>query len=238
MSLSDSEIIHKFKILPTDKILDIGGSMKQHREINVHTLVDIIRPENAPYGPLKLLAKNFVQADLVREKLPFKDKEFDFCLCTHTLEDLSYPFLTIDEMSRVAKRGYIATPAFGKDIIFSHFNLTDWLTGARRVPGIGHHKWLFYKQGKLMCVVPKNYPLLYSSNFHFVEWRGEAEFEYSWEGKIEYKEFKDLNFHALISVYRNFVRGNKDRLKRGFVLFYWDNPFYYLKEGLKLLLRK
>ena len=80
MPLSDFEIISKFKLKPTDKILDIGGSMKQHQDIKIDTLLDIIRPEEAPYGSSKLRAKNFVRVDITREKLPFKNKEFDFCL--------------------------------------------------------------------------------------------------------------------------------------------------------------
>src|SRR3972149_1607903 len=111
MSLTDSELIEKYKVKPTNKILDIGGSMKQHKELVIDTLVDIIRPEDAPYGKSKLKAENFVRLDITREKFPFKDKEFDFCICTHTLEDLTTPFLAIDEMSRVAKRGLIITPS-------------------------------------------------------------------------------------------------------------------------------
>ena len=141
-------------------------------------------------------------------------------------------------MSRVAKRGLIVTPAFGSDIVFSHIDFTDWATGARRVPGQGHHKWLFYKKGKTMMVVPKNYPLLYSSEFHFVNWRGEEEFEYYWEGKIDYNEVQALNFHSLIREYRNFVESNRNNLKKGTVLLYLDNPYYFIKEELKLLLKK
>ena len=121
MPLSDQQIIEKFNIKPSDRILDVGGSMKQHQEIKIHTLVDIIRPEGAPYGRSKLKAKNFVRLDITREKFPFKDKEFDFCICTHTLEDLTTPFLVIDEMSRVAKRGLIVTPSMGADTVFATF---------------------------------------------------------------------------------------------------------------------
>src|SRR3989304_7536345 len=111
--ISDKEIIQRFKVRPTDKVLDIGGSMRQRDEINVHTLVDIIPPEEAPYGASKLKAENFVKVDITKDKLPFKDKEFDFCICSHTLEDLSSPFLIIDEMARGSKKGLIITPSMG-----------------------------------------------------------------------------------------------------------------------------
>src|SRR3989344_2135249 len=171
--ISDREIISRFKIRPKDKVLDIGGSMRQRDDIRVDTLVDIIAPEEAPYGPSKLRAKNFVRLDVTRDKLPFGDKEFDFCLCSHTLEDLTNPFLVIEEMGRVAKRGLIVTPSMGADMVFSRINFTDWLTGARRVPGLGHHKWFFSNKSGKMMIIPKNYPILYTGEFRFVKWTGE-----------------------------------------------------------------
>jgi len=95
-TLSGKQIIKRLKISPEDKVLDIGGSMNQHEEIKIHTLVDVIHPEEAPYGASKLRADNFIRLDITREKLPFKNNEFDFCLCTHTLEDLSHPFLVLE----------------------------------------------------------------------------------------------------------------------------------------------
>jgi len=238
MPLSDKEIIKKYKIKSSEKILDIGGSMKQHQELNIDTLADILRPEEVPYTSNKLLAKKFVRVDITKERLPFSDKEFDFCLCSHTLEDLSYPFLVLEEMERVSKRGLIITPSFGSDLVFSHIDFTDWLTGARRVPGFGHHKWLFYEKRGEMQIVPKNYAVLYSGEFHITEWSGEKEFEYYWEGKIKYEEIKDLDIHALIGLYREFIKRNRSKIRKGPVLLYLDNPFRYLKEVVKLLIKK
>lgn len=238
MSLTDEQLIAKFKIKPTDRVLDIGGSMKQHPILSVDTLVDIVRPEESPYRKGILSARHFVRLDVTREKLPFKNKEFDFVLCTHTLEDLSNPFLVINEMSRVAKRGFIITPSFGSELVFSHFNLTDWLTGARRVPGLAHHKWLFYLNKNVMFIIPKNYPLLYTHEFRITKWRGEEEFEYDWEGEIKYKELKDLDFHLLIREYKDFIKRNRLKIKKGPVLFYLDNPIYYFKEVAKLFLKR
>ena len=235
--LTDSELIERLKIKPTDRVLDIGGSMKQHREIKVDTLVDIIRPEESPLIKNKLLAKNFVKLDITKEKLPFKDKEFDVCLCTHTLEDLYNPFNIIDEMSRVAGRGYISTPSMGKDMEYSHFNLTNWKTGPRRVAGVGHHKWFFVNEKDVMKIIPKNYPLLSTSKFHITKWSGEDEFQYLWNGKIKYQEVSDLDFHKFIGVYNNFLKTNKKNIKCGPVLFFLDNPYYMIKEAVKSVLK-
>ncbi len=237
-TLSDKQIIRKFRISSKDKILDIGGSMKQHEEIKIHTLVDIIHPEEAPYGTSKLKANNFIRLDITREKLPFKNNEFDFCLCAHTLEDLSHPFLVLDEMSRAAKRGYIVTPSMGKDMVFSHFDITNWLTGPRRMPGNAHHKWFFVKKRKKLQIIPKNYPILYTPRFHIVDWLGEDEMRYYWEGEIDYKVENNLNIHGLIDEYEEYLRKHKDLIKKGKALLFLDNPYYIFKAVLKLMLRR
>jgi ubiquinone/menaquinone biosynthesis C-methylase UbiE len=236
--LTDRKIIQRFKIRPPDKILDVGGSMKQHTELKIDTLVDIIRPEEAPYGKSRLKAKHFVRLDLNKDKFPFGDRQFDFCLCTHTLEDLAYPFVAIAEMERVAKRGLIITPSMGADMVFSHVEMTNWLTGARRVPGKAHHKWFFYKKKKKIRIIPKNYAILYSSKFQITGWRGDEEMIYCWEGSIDYERGDDLNIHKLINEYESYISNQRANIKKGRVLYYIDNPIYYFKELLKLLLKK
>ena len=237
-SPNDQELIRLLNILPGDRVLDIGGSSKQHDEIKVDTLVDIIAPEKDPYRPSKNRARKFVALDITRKTLPFKDKEFDVCLCTHTLEDLYNPFLIINEMSRVAKRGYISTPSRGKDMEFSHLNLTDWLTGFRRQPGLTHHHWFFEKKRDVMYIVEKNYPLLYTSEFQITKWTGEEEFRFPWKGNIRYTVFESTSFHELIKEYKEFMENRSQYIKKGIATIYLDNPYYYIKESVKFLLKR
>ena len=238
MLLTDSEIVDKLGIKPTDRVLDIGGSMMQHREIKIDTLADIIRPEDAPYEPSKLLAGKFVKVDITREELPFKDREFDVCLCTHVLEDLPSPFLVMDEMSRVAKRGLIVTPSMGIDMKFTPIDYTNWLTGARRVPGEAHHKWFFVKEGGSLKVIPKNYPILYTKEFQVTGWTGDTEMEYYWQGIIKYSEFSALSIHKLIDEYKSFVNKNSDKIRIGLAVIFVDNPISMAKAWLKKLLKR
>lgn len=231
--MTDEDLIAKLKIEPKDRVLDIGGSSKQHQGINVDIMVDFYPPEKAPYWPSKLLAKKFVQLDIMREKLPFKDGEFDVCLCTHVLEDLYNPFLILEEMSRVAKRGYIATPSRGKEMVFLHFNLTDWQTGPRRQPGLSHHHWFIENVNGQLVFTPKIFPILYTSEFHITKWTGEEECQYFWKNKISYDFFSQIDTHAIIENYREFVRINSDKIAKGAVLFYLDNPLVIFRELAK-----
>ncbi len=236
--MSDEGLIAKLKITKKDKILDIGGSLKQHDKIEVDTLVDLYDPQKAPYWPSKLKARHFVQLDVARQVLPFANREFDVCLCTHTLEDLYNPFLVLSEMSRVAKRGFITTPSRGKDMEFSHFNLTDWKTGPRRQPGLSHHHWFFEVRDKKLYITPKVYPILYTSEFHITRWGGEEDCQFIWKDKIEFDVFPSVDTHAIIKEYQNFVFANQDKIQKGPVLFYLDNPVYIIKEWVKSLLRR
>jgi len=236
--LSDRDIINKLKIKKTDKVLDIGGAMMQHELIKIDTLVDILLPEEAPYFPSKLKAKKFFDLDITREKLPFKDKSFDVCLCTHTLEDLYDPFLVIDEMQRVAERGLIVTPSMGKDMVFSHLDITDWLTGPRRTPGLSHHKWFFMKKGKKIFIIPKNYGILFSEAFQIVAWRGEDEFIFFWKDSFEYELFPELDVHKLIDFYVEYLEENRKNFRYGRVLKYYDGPLAAVRAHLKYFLRK
>lgn len=238
MIITDREITELLKIKKTDRVLDIGGSMQQHSEIRVHTLVDILRPEDAPYGKSKLKAERFVGLDITRDTLPFKDKEFDVCLCTHTLEDLPNPFLIMDEMSRVAKRGLIVTPSMGEDMVFTPVDYSDWLTGARRVPGEAHHKWFFVKTKNGLEIIPKYYGILYTQDFQVTKWSGNREMVYVWEGKIKYKEFVSLNIHKLIDRYRSFVLKNREYIKTGRTVLFIDNPINSVKALTKKLLKR
>lgn len=236
--MTDIEIIKKYKIKKNDRVLDIGGSMKQHDLIKVHTLVDIISPEEAPYGTSQLTAKNFVRLDIAKQKLPFKDKEFDFVMCTQTIEDLYNPFLILNEMGRVSKRGLIISPSMGVDMVFSNVDYTDWLTGARRMPGHAHHKWLLSIEKGILKLVPKIYPILYTSDFQIVDWDGPKDIIYYWEGELKYKEFNGLKMHDIINEYQRYVDKNKKLITKNRTLFFVDDIYHQMKALMKLILRR
>lgn len=237
-NMTDLEIIKKYKIRPRDRVLDIGGSMAQHDKIRIDTLVDIILPEEAPYGSSTLKAKNFVRLDITKQKLPFKDNEFDFVMCTQTIEDLYNPFLILDEMSRVAKRGLIISPAMGADMVFGHIDYTDWLTGARRMPGHAHHKWLLSIEKNKLKIIPKVYSILYTPEFQITNFSGPKDIYYYWEGNLNYEEFDGLKMHDTIDEYKKYLRKNSSLITYGRVLFFVDDIYHLLKAYAKRIIKR
>jgi len=69
-----------------------------------------------------------------RKKLPFKNNQFDFVICSHVLEDVRDPIWLCSEIRRVGKRGYIEVPS-------KRVELTKGVANSRYA-GYYHHRWL------------------------------------------------------------------------------------------------
>ena len=79
--------------------------------------------------------QTWIQRDICDKRpFPFEDKQIDFAICSHTLEDIRDPLWVCAELVRVAKRGYIEVPSREWESSRGH-------EGARQV-GLSHHRWL------------------------------------------------------------------------------------------------
>lgn len=93
-----------------DLVLDVGSGDKPFWRADV--IVDKYLYDNQQRHTGSMIYdknKLFIKADV--EKLPFKDKVFDFVFCSHLLEHVENPDKAIKELTRVAKKGYIEVPA-------------------------------------------------------------------------------------------------------------------------------
>ena len=129
-------------IKPSDLVLDVGG---WHAPLNrADYIVDIMPYDTrnqkgavlADVWPKERFTRDtFLQLDICADKpWPFRDKQFDFVLCAHTLEDVRDPIRVCRELVRVAKAGYIEVPS----------RLTESSKGVERpfYCGFYHHRWL------------------------------------------------------------------------------------------------
>jgi hypothetical protein len=79
-------------------------------------------------------ARTWVQRDICdHEPWPFADDQFDFAICSHTLEDIRDPVWVCRELQRVARAGYIETPSRAEE--------QSWGVHGPWV-GWSHHRWL------------------------------------------------------------------------------------------------
>jgi hypothetical protein len=100
------------------KVLDVGGAVNPFPRAD--RVIDLLPGD--------------VQRDICdREPWPFADKEFDFAICSHTLEDVRDPIWVCHELQRVARAGYIEVPSRLEEQTYGIQG--DWV-------GWSHHRWL------------------------------------------------------------------------------------------------
>jgi len=130
---------------PSDVVLDIGGWACPFNRANFILDVEpfetrgFYRTFGAPSsqgGEREYFTKDtWLQRDLCdRTPFPFADKEIDFVVCSHTLEDIRDPLWVCSEMIRIAKSGYIEVPS----------RIAESCRGWEypREAGLSHHRWL------------------------------------------------------------------------------------------------
>jgi hypothetical protein len=125
--------------LPSDAlVLDVGGWAKPLPRAD--WVIDLLPYETrGPYGtlaggPERFSPATWIERDICdREPWPFADGQFDFAVCSHTLEDVRDPVGVCAELRRVARAGYIEVPSRAAE---------QSLRMQGRCVGWSHHRWL------------------------------------------------------------------------------------------------
>jgi hypothetical protein len=111
---------------PGIRIVDIGGAYLPWTSDVADAYVDIF-----PIPGHDVLIGDINEA-------PIWDKicegNFDFCICSHTLEDVRNPVFILSRIKALFTHGYIAMP--NKHVEFSHLESKKWI-------GYAHHRWIY-----------------------------------------------------------------------------------------------
>jgi len=124
------------RLEPSDQLLDVGGWYAPFARAD--WVIDLMPhatrgPSSAP-GAERFTADTWVERDICdREPWPFADDQFDFAICSHTLEDVRDPVWVCAELNRVARAGYLEVP--------SRLQEQAWGVNGEWV-GWSHHRWL------------------------------------------------------------------------------------------------
>jgi SAM-dependent methyltransferase len=148
-------------------VLDVGG---WHSPLNRANYVIDIMPFDTRNKAGAILTElypeehfsrdTYIQTDICGpDPWPFADKQFDFAICSHTLEDIRDPVFVCRELNRVAKAGYIEVPS----------RLTESTRGVERpyFCGYYHHRWLCEVVGTSITFLFKPAMLHAYRQFHF-----------------------------------------------------------------------
>jgi hypothetical protein len=176
--------------LPDDAVvLDVGGWAKPLSRAD--WVLDLMPYETRGlYGALDSHPERFtndtwVRRDMCdRDPFPFENDQFDFAVCSQTLEDVRDPVWVCSELNRVATAGYIEVPSRLEEQSFGvHGPWAGW----------SHHRWLVdvtpgriqfvskpgVLQGREDCQFPAGFvdSLSLDERVQALFWEGELEFE-------------------------------------------------------------
>lgn len=128
-----------------------------------------------------------------------KNGKFDYCICTHTLEDIYDPYIVLDYLSKIAKSGIITMPSVKTET--NYIESTSWC-------GFVHHRYLFGHKDQKMIIAPKLpivEKLAFRKSLSYVE-----EIRYEWENNIPYEVFMNNylgpNTNNVLKNYEEFIR--------------------------------
>ena len=110
------EQLVQFDIPAGSVVLDIGSG---HYPFSLATILSDLYTEESPHRTEGLVRDGRPFLILDMHHLPFADKSIDFIYCSHVLEHAEDPAQACSELIRVAHRGYIETPTFATDMLFS-----------------------------------------------------------------------------------------------------------------------
>ena len=161
---------------PNFRVIDIGGAVNGWTKDFVDCVVDINSADSDNNFKFDICVDqewtrllNFVEA---RGK-------FDYCICTHTLEDLYNPITSLKFIPRIAKQGIITMPSAKLEL--SRVESNHWL-------GYIHHRWIFDQVDGKMLIIPKlNFLESIVTPFDSEK----TEISYEWTNDIDYVMFMD-----------------------------------------------
>ena len=179
---------------PNWKVLDIGCGYGAHEKASV---ICDVQDLSKFYED-----KNFIK--LESEILPFKNKEFDFVIASHVLEQVKEVDIFINELERVSSKGYIEVPT----------KLEDNLVFENKKEHIWH-----------MEFDDINYELIISKKIQYIDpiltvssikklseiFKQSLVLELYWENQIKYKkniENKITQKFSRLSLLRRFISKN------------------------------
>ena len=108
-------------IKPTDKVLEIGPGGHPHPRSDMLLEKRFSDEKEAEaqrgYTPSPKTDKKVVYYD--GGNFPFKDNEFNYVICSHVLEHVQDIDFFVNELNRVASRGYLEYPTIYYDYIYN-----------------------------------------------------------------------------------------------------------------------
>jgi hypothetical protein len=183
-------------------VVDVGGSVEGWSASFVDAIIDFNDP--GPNDAIRHFKCDITHPDSWVPILAYVEEhgKFDFCICTHTLEDIMNPGYVSEQLCAIATEGYVAVPSKHRElsrfeayhVIPNRFRPETKIeyTGYR---GYIHHRWIFTIHHEKMVGFPKIGYLdstpIFDEAADFAE--NKSDLSFFWEGSFEI-EYMNANY--------------------------------------------
>lgn len=181
-------------ILPTDKVLEIGPGATPYYRSDVFLEKKFASEDDliAQSGLVGLLKTDKPVFTYDGDTFPFKDKEFDYVVCSHVLEHVDDVDKFLNEVQRVGKKGYLEFPTVYYDYLYNFNVHTQFLMYRNDVV-----YWMPKAESNLSAFLPVQ-EFFYKSaseNYHKMTDDFSRYFfqGFEWKGTIASKRVQTLN---------------------------------------------
>ena len=192
-----AHIQHMRQLNPNYSVIDIGGHREGWSKQVANLIVDIQSPASETTIPLDICMP--WAWDQLQALVEIRGEKFDYAICTHTLEDIYDPIITLRRLSWIAHKGIITMPSLRTEL--SHVENASWL-------GYIHHRWIFDQVDQKMLVMPK-LPFLEARYHNQIQFLPECfEISYEWHKQIPFVILSDNYFpsaEAIINMYDHHI---------------------------------
>lgn len=223
--------------IPVDNkalVLDIGSGDKPHwrSDVLLDKYIDKKFGSQRSGSAKTVLDRPMFISDV--SNMPFKDKAFDFVICSHLLEHVVDPASTINEIVRVGKAGYIELPYEGTSKLID-FPTHLWYCNKVGKKLIFKAKKQIYfdkeidklmgsRMGKEIKKIIKNN---FDSSIIKLKWKDKIEYEVIGMAKEELSRFEDkkVKYNKLVFSVRNIIN------------FFFSSLLFFKKRSLPIFER-
>ena len=142
-----SEYIRMKKSQGKFRVVDVGGVFFGWSMPFIDALIDF----SDPVGSLPSHIKHF-KCDITNPQdwsgvIEYVGREgkYDFCICTHTLEDIMNPVFVSEQIAKISLAGYIAFPSKYRELAKFQGDYRGYI----------HHRWIFTVKNNVVIGFPK-----------------------------------------------------------------------------------
>lgn len=186
-------------------VIDVGGSANGWSFPYINALVDF-NDCNYNNSHITFFKCDITHPDSWIDLLKYVEKngKFNFCICTHTLEDIINPAFVCEQISKISNEGYIAVPSKFKELsrFESSYNYRGYI----------HHRWIFNIENNIFMGYPKINYIETDNKFDSIADNSEdkKDLSFFWKDKIDIKyinnNYLGPNLDSVLSYYNSLCK--------------------------------